>query len=178
MRNESETDRVATERVAFVGVDKASGKLDLILFAIRFVGTFGVWLFIGLVVLLVYWNFEEDPLTITTTMYSQEWVECKDRVFEFDRNVTTTKFLTVQVAQELKDLSTGKVFGMPAIPPYSGEAGFRTWTYKKEIPTAYKDGAYEYIPTLTYAVNPIKTITKQAPSQKVLVKCDTPENKR
>ena len=166
------------KRIVFTGTDAASKKLDLLLFGMRFVGTFGIWLFVGLAIVLIYWNFEEDPLTIETTQNTREWVYCKDRIFEFERYVKTTKFLTVQVSQELKDLSTGQVFGMPAIPPYSGEAGERTWTYKKEVPLSYKDGAYEYIPTLTYVVNPIQTITKQGPSQKVIVKCDTPQEEK
>jgi len=160
-----------TGRVAFTGVDKTSKQMDLILLAIRFLGTFGIWLAVVSSIVLIYWNFEEDPLTITTTPTVQEWVHCTDRFFEFDREITTKKYLTVYVTQELKDLSTGKIHPMAAIPPYSGEAGSRVWTYKKEVPYAFRDGAYEYKPVLTYQVNPIKTITKEAPTQKVLVNC-------
>jgi hypothetical protein len=66
-------------------------------------------------------------------------------------------------------LSTGDSFNLSAIPPYSGAAGERNWTYIVEVPPAFKEGLYEYRPTLTYSVNPLKTITKPAPSQKVQV---------
>ena len=147
--------------------DMSVAKLNLIIFAIRFAGSVGLWLFVGMVSLLVYWNLEKDPLDIVDTGTNPEVARCEKRVFTFTRDVTTTKFLEVQVARELVDLSTGEAFGLPAIPPYSGPAGSRRWTYTVEVPHAYKEGLYEYRPTLTYKVNPIKTITKPAPAQKV-----------
>ena len=144
-------------------------KMDLIIIAIRFVGTMGIYIFLATVVLLTYWNFEKDPLTITDTGNNPEVASCTDRKFTFERYVKTSKHLDVFVARELVDLTTGDVFNLSAIPPYSGAAGERNWTYIVEVPEAFKEGLYEYRPTLTYAVNPLKTITKTAPSQKVQV---------
>lgn len=146
-------------------------KVYALLTIVRFIGTFGVYVFAGSVVLLLYWNLESDPLTIEATPDSQEWVTCKDRAFSFQRRVVTTKFLEVHVAQELVDLQSGASFNLAAIPPYSGPAGDRVWTYTKTIPDTFRHGDYEYRPTLTYQVNPIKTITKAAPGQKVHLTC-------
>jgi hypothetical protein len=144
-------------------------KMDLVLSAIKFMGTMGIYIFLATVALLTYWNFEKDPLTITDTGNNPEVASCIDRVFTFERYVKTTKHLDVFVARELVDLSTGDSFNLSGIPPYSGAAGERNWTYLVEVPEAFREGLYEYRPTLTYVVNPIKTITKPAPSQKVQV---------
>ena len=152
-------------------IDKVSAKLSLIITAIRVVGAMGIWIFFGFVALLLYWNLEADPLHIEATPNNVEWATCKDREFEFERRVVTSKYLEVQVSQYLVDLSTGAQYGLPAIAPYSGAAGDIVVRYKKQVPWSYREGAYEYKPVLTYQVNPIKTITKDAPSQKVLVNC-------
>jgi hypothetical protein len=151
--------------------DKSRVKLDMILLAIRMTGVAGIWFFIGMVVVLAYWNLEPDPLHIEATPNNVEWATCKDREFEFERRIVTSKYLEVQVSQYLIDLSTGAQYGLPAIAPYSGAAGDIVVRYKKQVPWSYREGAYEYKPVLTYQVNPIKTITKAAPSQKVLVNC-------
>jgi hypothetical protein len=119
--------------------------------------------------ILTYWNFEPDPLIIEDTGNNPEIATCHNRVFTFERYIKTTKYLEVNTQQELVDLSTGDSFSLPAIPPYSGVAGERIVNYPKVIPEAFKEGLYEYRPTITYRVNPIKVITKPAPSQKVKV---------
>jgi hypothetical protein len=149
--------------------DKSRVKLDMILLAIRMTGVAGIWFFIVMVVVLAYWNLEPDPLEITATPNNKEWADCKGRDFEFERRIVTSKFLEVQVSQYLIDLSTGAQYGLPAIAPYSGAAGDIVVKYKKHVPDSFAGGAYEYKPVLTYQVNPVKTITKVAPTQKVIV---------
>jgi hypothetical protein len=152
-------------------MDKVSVKLSMIITAIRVVGAMGIWIFFGFAALLLYWNLEADPLHIEATPNNAEWATCKDREFEFERRIIASKYLEVQVSQYLIDLSTGAQYGLPAIAPYSGASGDIVVKYKKQIPWSYREGAYEYKPVLTYQVNPIKTITKEAPTQKVLVNC-------
>jgi hypothetical protein len=138
-------------------IQKADAKLDMIITGLRFFGSLGLWIFVGMVVLFTWWNFEPDPLTITKTENAQEWVSCdENRTFRFERDIKTTKYIEVFVDQSLVDLETGVAFGLPAIPPYSGAAGDRRITYVKEVPVAFAGGReYEYRPVLTYKVNPI-----------------------
>ena len=155
-------------------INMANLKMDLILFAIRFAGSVGLYIFLLTVAVLVYWNLEPDPLVIKDTGNNPDIVFCtppESRVFKFERYVKTSKFLIVDTEQTMLHLETGELFSLPAIPPYSGVAGERTVTYTKKVPDAFRGGIYEYQPRLTYKVNPIKTITKNAPTQKVKI-CD------
>jgi hypothetical protein len=155
-------------------INMANLKMDLILFAIRFAGSVGLYIFLFTVAVLVYWNLEPDPLVVKDTGNNPEIATCtppESRVFTFERYIKTSKFLVVDTEQVMMDVETGETFSLPAIPPYSGAAGARTITYTKKVPDAFKGGLYEYQPRLTYKVNPIKTITKDAPTQKVRI-CD------
>ena len=154
------------------GMSTIQRNLEMLIFAIRFMGSIGLYVMIALIALLTYWNLESDPLHIEDTGTNPEYTVCSDRKFSFTRHVTTTKYLTVGVTQEFVDLSTGIRIPLPAIPPYSGEKGDRDWTYTKEVPKFLKNGTYEYVPYLTYDVNPVVTITKKGPTQKVIVNCD------
>lgn len=115
---------------------------------------------------------EPDPLTITATENNQDIVTCKDRVFTFERHVVNTKYIRVFVEPRLKDLKTGVVYVLQG-KPYEGPPQDNNVTYRISIPPNFPKGLYEYIPTLTYDVNSRKTITKLAPSQKVLLQCDS-----
>jgi hypothetical protein len=115
---------------------------------------------------------EPDPLTITATENNQDIVTCKDRVFTFERHVVNTKFIRVYVEPRMKDLKTGVVYVLEG-KTYEGPPQDNIVTYRIVVPPNFAKGLYEYTPTLTYDINPRKTITKVAPSQKVLLRCDS-----
>lgn len=133
---------------------------------------YAIYLTIGIILsLYVYWKWlEPDPLEITATEDSKEWVTCSDRKFTFSRYVHNTKYITVYVEPRLKDLRTGVEYVLPG-KVYAGPPQHNRVDYITYIPEAFESGEYEYIPTLTYDVNHLQTITKRAPTQKVILNC-------
>lgn len=156
-------------------IDKVGFKIDLVLFAIRMLGTFGVYFSVGLIALLLYWNLEPDPLKIRDTGNNPEWATCyqHDRTFTFEREIFATKTVTVHTEEHMVDIKTGETMILPTPQPLTITKGARVAKCQKKVPQAFLPGKrYEYRPIISYKVNPIKTITKYAPAQKVKV-CDS-----
>jgi hypothetical protein len=127
---------------------------------------------IGLVSLITYWVVEPDPLQMTIPVGHAEWVVCDKRVFSFQREFINTKTIdTIRVGRKLKNLDTGETFLISSIS-YEGIKSNSLTTFKTTIPLGFTKGNYLYIPTAIYKVNPIKTIEKQLPTQKVIFLCE------
>jgi hypothetical protein len=131
-------------------------------------------IFGGILVLLAfmvaYWVVEPDPLQITKSEDSADIIVCVDGAFSFKRHVVTSKYLQVSVEPRLFDFATNSTFVLEG-KTYEGAAQDGIVTYRHRIGNSFPSGVYEYKPTLNYAVNPIKSISKAAPSQIVVFGC-------
>jgi hypothetical protein len=134
----------------------------------------------GLILLLTYWFFEPDPLSVTRIEGETHWSECTGRRYQFARLVQSSKDIDIYVQERWHDLD-GMMDGvgyqgefvMPKPIHYPlGEDFSKLMTFNKTVPRALPVGRYEYRPWATYKVNPIKTITRMLPMQRVNVHCD------
>ena len=130
--------------------------------------------------LLVYWTFEPDPLVVERVDGDSMWSTCSERQYTFRRIVKSTKELDVYVQERWHDLDgfmdEGNIKGELIIPNTihypMGKDFEKVMEFKKKVPDSIGVGRYTYSPWATYQVNPLKTITKELPYQKVQVVCN------
>ena len=127
---------------------------------------------------VVYWALEPDPLTVNP--HGSHVSVCSEREFMFERYVHSSKPLDIYVQQRWYNLdgrgNFGKVEKETVIvqPDYYplGKDFEKVMEFNKCVPDKIVKGTYEYRPWATYEVNPIKTIHRLLPVQKVEVVCD------
>ena len=133
---------------------------------------------LGFVGLLVYWALEPDPLVVNP--HGSNVSVCTDRNFSFERYVHSSKPLDIYVQQRWHNLDGKGNFGtiekevVMVQPDYYplGRDFEKVMEFNKCVPDSVSRGTYEYRPWATYEVNPIKTIHRLLPVQKVEVVCD------
>lgn len=142
-------------------------------------------LIIGMLLIITYWYFEPDPLTVNYAPTKTNWSECTDRRWTMTRDVKATKDLTVHIKEYWWELDgmrdiNGKMNEYPnlALTTYTLTAGTdRLFEFPKLVPKDLPAGRYRYRPHAEYKVNPIKTIRRDLPIQYVQVKCDYDKSK-
>lgn len=140
---------------------------------------------VAAILVVVYWIFEPDPLTVNYAKGYTNWSVCEDRRYRLIRDVQSTKDLTVYVKEYWWDIDgmmdiDGKMNEYPHKPlsVYPLIAGTdRVFDFPKAVPKDLKAGRYRYRPLAEYKVNPIKTIRRDLPVQYVQVECDYDEKK-
>lgn len=136
--------------------------------------------FVSFFLMLLYWHFEPDPLTVERLEGDTKWSDCTGRTYSFQRVVKSSKDINIYVQERWHDLDgmmdENIIEGEYVIPKpihYPlGEDFNKVMTFRKTVPRALGVGVYEYRPWATYQVNPIKTITRLLPTQKVHVYCE------
>ena len=133
----------------------------------------GFWIagFFGLLT-CIYWVLEPDPLTIKDTGTNPEIYVCTDGVFEFERYIKNSKHLAVTVEPRLRDLRTEAVYMLEA-KTYEGNVQDGNVIFRQKITSDYPKGMYSYEPYVTYKNNPMKIISKKAPTQIVAFGCNS-----
>lgn len=121
--------------------------------------------------LLLYWAFEKDPLSVSISDNNPDVFVCVDNSFDFKRYVKIDKKLTVFVEPRLKDLKTNQTYILET-KTYETHKQEGVVTFRHKIDTVFPTGLYEYEPHITYRVNPVKIIHKEAPPQTVLFGCN------
>jgi len=145
---------------------------------------------IGLLVLLGYWLVEPDPLIVVNTGKKTSYTHCTSddkMAFTFKRKVVSTKDITVSVQERYMNLDpASEYYNIERIPEptniieYAVKGGetkeyiFEDKTVSREMSLQLLEGeSYLYLPYATYQVNPIKTINRVLPTQKVIIGCET-----
>jgi hypothetical protein len=135
-----------------------------------------------------YWYYEPDPLEVSYTKAGSSSV-CIDRKYPLARLVTTTKNLSINVKEYWSEDDGMMVVNnilqeddteYPAkeLAHYTLLAGTnKAFTFPKSVPADLWVGRYTYRPSATYRVNPIKVITRDLPTQKIVVVCDYDQTK-
>lgn len=144
-----------------------------------------VGMFVSVLVIVTYWQFEPDPLEVTRVEGDSSFSVCEERKFTFRRVVSSEKDLEIFVQERWLDLDgfmdVGDKPGMfvsnkPIFYPLGASKG-RVMSFGKDVPDILPYGNYKYVPMATYKVNFIKTITKELPSQDVTVGCSSTKEK-
>lgn len=107
-------------------------------------------------------SLERDPLSIEGQSEAVQ-VQAGD-LFNFNRDVCSTKDLNVSVHREFHNLESGKKYMLPSIRyvAYAKDGCYKT-QFATPVPLQITPGIYEYRPILIYNVNSRKTVTKPAP---------------
>lgn len=141
----------------------------------------GISFLVFVLALSAYWYFEPDPLRVTYVedRGTIEWSQCTNREYHMHRRVVALKDVDVVVQERYSSLDFPEYNGIPHLHVESKTLVYFTpkgtdvvMSFIKEVPNVLPFGTYEYKPLATYKVNPIKTITKPLPPQRIEVICD------
>lgn len=115
-------------------------------------------------------EFERDPLTIQSATPDANYTLKAGEQFEFWREVCVNKDMVITVHREFYNVDTADRYMMPSIN-YGAAKGDGCFSVRflGYVPEDIQLGLYLYRPTLVYALNSDKTISKHAPPIKVEV---------
>jgi hypothetical protein len=162
-------------------IDRSVHDLERSIKIQKWLGIVLTWMFLisftTAVGVVTYWKLEPDPLTVTDT--GSCYSVCTERQFSFSRHVKSTKDLKIYIQNRWHDtdgfMDSNDIPGELALSSpdfYPLGAGFENiTTFDKQVPHTIPVGNYTYIPSATYEVNPLKTITRPLPAQSIQVVC-------
>lgn len=125
---------------------------------------FGLFILIGILITDAYMQSEKDPLVLLELPMEYQTVPCGGEII-FKRNICSAKQITVSVEREIIDTTTGNSVKLNN-ETYTIGVGCENSVYTVKTPSHLKDGDYIYKPTLSYNVNLMKKIMKEAPPEK------------
>jgi len=136
-------------------------------------------------VLMTYWYFEPDPVSVEKLQGDNGWSMCIGRQYSFIRMVKSSKDVDIYVQERWSDLDnmygSGEVESELVIARVIhdplGKGFEKAMTFNKVVPINIPVGRYQYRPYASYQVNPIKKITRPLPVQNVEVVCDYDKDK-
>lgn len=133
---------------------------------------------LAVVVTIIYWILEPDPLTVDKVGYGCS--DCTDRKFSLERHVKSSVPLDIYIQQrwynldgidDKKGIQKEIIVTEPDYYPL-GKDFEKSMEFTKCVPNNVPMGRYEYRPWATYKINPIKTVHRLLPVQEVNVVCD------
>lgn len=112
---------------------------------------------------------EQDPLTVIKPE-SETRVVVDDGSFSFYRGVCAQQNVVVSVHRQFKNLETNELYLLPSTT-YGTQKSDECilMRFVVAVPSDLPKGIYLYTPLATYAINEVKTITKELPSERVII---------